>query len=52
MTHVARLSNAAAADAERRARVDRRLGVSPFLAAPLRRFGHESRELRATIVRR
>ena len=46
MTHVARLSNsAAAADAERRARVERRLGASPFLAAPLRRLGYDSREL-------
>jgi len=46
MTHVARLSNsAAAADGGRRARVERRLGASPFLAAPLRRLGYDSREL-------
>ncbi len=46
MTYVARLSNAAApADAKRRARMDRRLGASPFLAAPLRRLGYDSREL-------
>ena len=46
MTHVARLSNAAAAaDVERRARVERRLGASPFLAVPLRRLGYDSREL-------
>jgi hypothetical protein len=53
MTHVARLSNAAAAaDAERQAPVDHRLAVSPFLASPLRRLGYDSRELCATIVRR
>ncbi len=46
MAYVAPLSNAAAApDAEREARVDRRLGASPFLAAPLRRLGYDSREL-------
>jgi SAM-dependent methyltransferase len=46
MTHVVRFSNVAAAtDVERRARVERRLGASPFLAAPLRRLGYDSREL-------
>jgi SAM-dependent methyltransferase len=45
MTHVARLAGAARQDARREARVDRRLGASPFLAAPLRRLGYDSREL-------
>jgi len=45
MTHVARLAGAAQKDAGRQARVDRRLGASPFLAAPLRRLGYDSREL-------
>lgn len=46
MAYVAPLSNAVAtSDAERQARVDRRLGASPLLAAPLRRLGYDSREL-------
>ena len=45
MTHVARLAGDARQDAGRQARVDRRLGASPFLAAPLRRLGYDSREL-------
>ena len=45
MTYVARLVGDARQDAGREARVDRRLGASPFLAAPLRRLGYDSREL-------
>jgi SAM-dependent methyltransferase len=45
MTDVVRLADAAQPDAGRQARVDRRLDASPFLAAPLRRLGYDSREL-------
>lgn len=46
MAYAAPASNAAAQrEAERRARVERRLGASPFLSQPLRRLGYDSREL-------
>ncbi len=46
MSYAAELSNPAAPpDAGRQSRIARRLGVSPFLASPLRRLGYDSREL-------
>src|SRR5208337_1755562 len=46
MAFAAEVSDASAErEAERRARVERRLAAAPFLAGPLRRLGYDSREL-------